>query len=532
VASEELVQKLIGRLAEARLCMEQGLADGSADIIGGILAEIHGQDLPQAAREKILASANSILTSLEKRCAPQPVVKDESQATDPVHFYNYGLALMDGQFWEEAIQQLSIAAGLGFMHLKCWDYCGDCAANLGKWQDAFRFYEYVYSDESLESEQKKSIMAKIAKCSQAQKKEHASSISAARVPSKNNPEEDLPAKSEPVSPSVFSFGSRSVDTIIGKTVKSWTDRTGKTLAPCACSYQVTDLLHIGSSSIVVELEETESGQKYAGQALNGKLSKALSAEKLAAWVRKQMSLRSLHLVRIYDLASLNEDLFIVREHMALSLNDLLTASRNMPISLAVRLSYQVLEALGDLHLHMSSDGRIENLFHLDLRPSRVLLRKDRPFVKIYNGGLWKEMETASPGRTDIRELPLPHLGYRAPEQFRTYLARKRPPVFTDIYLFGALFYELLTGNPAFKGSSFGEYQIQHCEQYPSPPRVWRPEIPEILNDIIMDCLATDPTKRYRSTTQLSLTLEKSFPVEVARPKDDFYQKYLEKLRLV
>ena len=128
---------------------------------------------------------------------------------------------------------------------------------------------------------------------------------------------------------------------------------------------------------------------------------ALSPEKLAAWAQQQMLFNSRHHVRIYDLASINGYFFIVREHLPISLSDLLTAGGNMPISLAVRLAYQVLEALGDLHLHMTAEGMIQNRFHLDLRPSRVLLRRDKPYVKIYNGGLWQEIEKASPAKAEL-----------------------------------------------------------------------------------------------------------------------------------
>jgi eukaryotic-like serine/threonine-protein kinase len=531
MAPGELVQKFLGRLSEARLCMEHGLADGTADVIKGILAEIQKDDFPHLAREEIRSRAETILIGLNEHSGMERIPGEEGfQTTDPAQFYNYGVALMDGQFWEEAIQELSMAAGLGFERLKSWEHCGDCAFNLGRWEDAFRFYEYVYSDESIADELKKAVLIKITKCSQAQKKEHASTTAISKENTKTEPE-DRQAKSEFVNPSVLSLSSYSVDPAIGQTITSWTDRTGKTLAGCVRSYRVIDLLHIGSSSLVVELEEQSSGEKYAGQSLSGKFRNALSAEKLALWARGHMSINSRHLIRINDLANLNGHLFIVREHLPLSLSDLLASGVNMPISLAVRLGYQVLEALGDLHLHLSEGGSIQNTFHLDLRPSRILLRRDKPYLKIFNGGLWQEIGNASPGRTNLRELPLPYLAYRAPEQFRTYLARKRPPVFTDIYLFGALFYEMLTGTPAFKASSFGEYEIQHCEQYPSPPRVWRPEIPENLNELILNCLAWDPLKRFRSTTQISLALAKSFPADIARPKDDLYEKYLEKLKL-
>jgi hypothetical protein len=458
-----------------------------------------------------------MLNSINDHCGGENAPQEKIQATDPGQFYNYGLALMDGQFWEEAIQELSVAAGLGFQRLLCWEYCGDCASHLKKWEDAFRFYEYVYSDQSLTDEQKNTILTKITKCSQAQKKKDARSPTPPKDPVKTLPA-DQQEKCDFVNPSILSPSSNSIDSIIGQTVSSWAGPSTRPLAGQTHCYSVTDLLHVGSSSLVVELEEQGSAEKYAGQSLSGTLAEAVLPEKLAAWAQRQMLFNSRHHVRIYDLAGINGYFFIVREHL--------------PISLAVRLAYQILEALGDLHLHMTSEGAVQNQFHLDLRPSRVLLRRDKPYVKIYNGGLWSEIEKAGPAKANLKELPLPHLAYRAPEQFRPYLARKRPPVFTDIYLFGTLFYEMLTGTPAFKASSFGEYEIQHCEQYPSPPKVWRPEIPETLNELIMNCLASDPVKRFRSTTQISLIMEKAFPAEVARPKDDSYQQYLEKLNLI
>ena len=377
MAPGELVQQLMSRLSEARLCMEQGLGHGTAEILKGILAEIEEKDFPESAREEIRSRTESMLNSLNDQGTTENAPKEGFHATDPIQFYNYGSALMDGQFWEEAIQQLSMAAGLGCHRLKCWELCGDCASRLEKWEDAFRFYEYVYSDESLTDEQKKAILTKITKCSQAQKKKHARCT----PPAEECTETQAAAQGEKpefVNPSILSLGSYSVDPIIGQTVSSWAGPAGKTLTAISHRYRVTDLLHVGSSSLVVELEDQSDRKKYAGQTLSGKLANALPREKLALWAQRQMLVNSRHLVRIYDLATVNGYFFIVREYLPLSLNDLLTAGGNMPISLAVRFAYQVLEALGDLHLHMAADGRIQSLFHLDLRPSRVLLCRDKP----------------------------------------------------------------------------------------------------------------------------------------------------------
>lgn len=526
MAPAELVQKLLDRLSEARVCLEQGLGEGTASIIEEILAEIDDQNLPESAREEIRSRAEAMLKSMEGPCTTGDSPPEEPGRTDASQFYNYGLALMDGQFWEEAIKELNTAAELGFQPLQCWEYCGDCAFHLGNWKDAFRFYECVYSDESLTDELKSSILTKMTKCSQARKK---------RDVVESKPATDAPAASAPavpvqpdrVDPTIQSLGSYAIEPVIGSTVSS----ADAAYDGRSHEYAVTGLLHVGSSSLIVELEDRESGRKYAGQSLNGKQAEGFPYGRLLPWAKRQMVLNSRHLVRVYDLAETEGHFFIVREHLPLSLCDILKGNGNMPIRLAVRLAYQVLEALGDLHLHMTAEG-VSHMYHLDLRPSRVLLRKDKPFAKVYNGGLWRELEKGSPASADLREVPLAFLAYRAPEQFRTYLARKKPPVFTDIYLFGVLFYEMLTGTQAFKASSFGEYEIQHCEQYPSPPKVWRPDIPESLNEIIMNCLASNPVRRFRSTTQISLILEKAFPSEISRPKDEAYLDYLEELELV
>ncbi len=529
MSSDEQFQSFIDRLSEARVYRDQGLDENAiTDIFGRILADIDGCGLSGLQKEELRLMVKSESRGLaggsNRSAEPQRVLGEPSQ-----HF-EYGLALMDGQFWEEAINEFAAAADQGYEKLKSREYCGDCAARMGNWGEAIRFYNLVYSDHKVPEEHRKQVLLKINKCSQTQKKVAIESVINARNGGTAGAEQ-ANTGSEIVTSSISTLDGYSVNLIIGKMVKSWVPpgdaRQGRVLH----EYRIQNLLHVGSSSLIVELEQQGTGKKFAGQILTGMFGEHLSAEALADWVREQAATSS-NLARIYDLAHSEGHFFLVREYFPISLYDVLEKGEVMPIPLAIRIAHQVLEALGDLHLHMGLDGKPGNIFHLDLRPSRVFLRTDQPSCKVTNGGLWRRLELAAPEQTCAAHLPLHYLPYRAPEQFRPYLARKRPPFFTDIYLFGTLFYEMLTGVPAFKASSYEEYEIQHCEQYPSPPRVWRAEIPSMINDMIMQCLESNPTKRYRSTTQMSLLIEKAFSEAIGRPKDNSYVDFLAKLKLI
>lgn len=481
------------------------------------------------------------LPEIEEPAPPRPAAVPEQAAPsirDLSHSFDYGRALMDGQFWDEALDEFKRSAAVGHRATECWELCGDCAMRLERWEEAIQYYQIIYADPEIPEAAKRQILLKITKCSQTQRRIEVESLKHVREeeggPVDVSPEvvESLIDKHEFITNTIDSLARYAVSRLIGQTIRSWVDEDGSTVTGSERRYRVLNLLHVGMSSVVLELECLDTGEKLAGQSVTAALDVPVPGKVLARWVHSERMSNSYNLARVYDLASAEEHLFVVREHLPLSLTDLIVPGKAMPIPLAIYLAHQVLEGLGDLHLHMGRDEQIRTTYHLDLRPSRVILDDEKPMVRVYNGGLWKELEHCCRAETQLKKLPLPFLAYRAPEQFRPYLARRRPPVFTDIYLFGAVFYEMLTGHPAFRASSYEEYEIQHCEQYPSPPRVWRPEIPDEVNSLIMRCLESDPMKRWRSATEIALILEKCLDPGSNPARNGSYRAYLEEMRLV
>ena len=543
MVSGELVQAYLARLQEARLYHEQGLGDGAVEIFQEILNELGDAELPETDKENISCLVRKELNRVQGPVETHGAHDEHSSeqqippSVDPSESYGYAIALMDGQFWEDAIRELKKAAVVGNQMQECWELCGDCACRLERWEEAISYYEIVYTQPNVSDSVRQQILSKITKCTQSLRKKGARPVSLPKSEAKTSESayahgaEAMENRSEYASLPMTSLDESPANRLIGEQITSWHSGKEDYLRNRQCVYRISNVLHVGMSSLVVELEEEETGRTHAGQLLNAPFSQLVSAEVLARWARTLTLIDSRHLVNIHDVAHLGDQLCIVREYLPLTLGDLLSKEEVMPVGLASYLAYQILIGLGDLHLHMGQDERIRRLFHLDLRPSRILLSAERPRLKINNGGLWKALEESNPRGVAIHKLPLPFLAYRTPEQFRPYLSRRKPPIFTDIYLMGSIFYEMLTGVPAFKAGSFEEYEIQHCEQYPNPPKVWRRDIPEDLNDIVMKCLELDPFKRWRSTTELALILEKTFSGSCNPAKDGSYAQFLKNCRL-
>ncbi|MHC1742229.1 MAG: protein kinase [Syntrophobacteraceae bacterium] len=526
------------QLQEARLYHEQGIAEGAMAILEDLLGTLEQSNLEAPDKGDFVAL---VLAELQKmrggngkaeEAAPVAVEMPPDDGISPAESYDYGLALMDGLFWDEAIHQFQRSAAGGHRISESWELCGDCASLLGRWDEAINYYNIVHRDPATPEAQKHKILLKITRCSQTSRKTEAKLPKPSKKQAASPEEAGEPLPSAPPQPSDFvaasisSFDQSSVSELLGCNVTSVAGPNSDYLGETQRSYCISNILQVGITTLTVELEDVSTGKHYAGQTPAAPFNSKLPQQAMVSWAHAQAMLDSEHVVKVLDVAANNDICFIVREYLPLSLGNLLAAGEPLPVASAVFIAHRILEGLGDLHLHKGQDEQVRNIFHLDLRPSKVLMHNTKPRIKINNAGLWAILAKSNPHDTSLKRLPLSMLAYRAPEQFRTYLARRRPPVFTDIYQFGMLFYEMLTGVPAFRASSYEEYEIQHCDQYPTPPKVWRPEIPDQLNEIIMQCLHCDPMKRWRSATQIALELEKPFHSYVQTPRDGSYAQLM------
>ena len=185
--------------------------------------------------------------------------------------------------------------------------------------------------------------------------------------------------------------------------------------------------------------------------------------------------------------------YLVEEYLVGGdLRGVIGAAKVMPLERALPLMKGILAGLEAIHR--------QGIVHRDLKPGNVLLRSESEPV-LADFGLARALE-----RTVLTQqsMVMGTLPYMAPEQLRGERVDSR----ADVYAFGALFYEALSGELPHGGKSAGEIRWSvECEEPPDLATL-RPALPAGLARVVMRCLEKDPDRRLQSAAAVIEDLEK------------------------
>jgi serine/threonine protein kinase len=166
----------------------------------------------------------------------------------------------------------------------------------------------------------------------------------------------------------------------------------------------------------------------------------------------------------------------------------------------LRFAHQTLEAIVVAHAL--------GLIHRDLKPGNFMIARpspDTPFhVKILDFGLAKYLDCPQPQSMDHLNSLMGSVHYMAPEQFQRQPIDHR----TDLYSLGCIFYEAITGHPAFDGENVSELIEAHLKTSPFAMKRLRRDISPKLEQWIIHFLEKDPLRRHPSAAEALATLPK------------------------
>jgi len=254
-------------------------------------------------------------------------------------------------------------------------------------------------------------------------------------------------------------------------------------------YALLKKLGEGGKGVVYKARDTALNRVVAIKMLKGSGS---GEEAYSRFIREAQSVAKLNhpnIVSIYDIGKEDERQFFVLEYVdGMSLRELTKTypEGKCDIQTALRISIDVCNALQYAH----SQG----VLHRDVKPENIMITEEG-VAKLMDFGLAKML--GQPGITQ-EGIIVGTVAYVAPENAlgKTVDAR------SDLYSFGAVLYETVTGKPPFLGEDPVKVIFSHIHDYPVLPGRLNPKIPQALADCIMKLLEKEPGKRYQSATAL------------------------------
>jgi Tol biopolymer transport system component len=271
------------------------------------------------------------------------------------------------------------------------------------------------------------------------------------------------------------------------------------------SYEVKGLLGVGGMGEVYRATDTKLGRSVAIKTLPAEL--ASDKDRLARFEREAKLLASLnhpHIASVYGLDEHDGTLYLAMELVEGESLEATLRRGTLPIDEALRLALQIAEALEAAH------GK--GVVHRDLKPANVMVTPDG-IVKVLDFGLAKAF-SADPNRTIVGQSPALSLAmtqqglvlgtaaYMSPEQASGQATDQR----ADVWAFGVVVYEMLTGHPVFSGESVPHILADVLRTEPDWTRLPKDLHPR-LKLLLERCLKKRVRDRYHSIADARVDIE-------------------------
>lgn len=269
----------------------------------------------------------------------------------------------------------------------------------------------------------------------------------------------------------------------------------------------TDIDHIGPYQLGTKLGAGGMGEVYLArdtrldrQVAIKILPREFSSdpERRRRFLREAKAASALNhpnIVTVHDFGSEGEIDYLVMEYVSGKPLDRLIPHNGLKAREALQYGIQIADAVGCAHA--------AGILHRDLKPANVIVMGNGT-VKVLDFGLAKVITSDVTRSIDTRDgMILGTAAYMSPEQ-----AEGKPvDVRSDIFSFGSMLYELVTGSRPFHRDSVASTIAAIVHDEPQPASVAADDVPAELGSVIQRCLRKDPTQRFGTMAEVKAALE-------------------------
>jgi serine/threonine protein kinase/formylglycine-generating enzyme required for sulfatase activity len=269
------------------------------------------------------------------------------------------------------------------------------------------------------------------------------------------------------------------------------------------AYKITALLGEGGMGMVFRAEHQAIGREVALKVLHEELAgKKDVVERFFTEAKAVNRIKHENIIEItdFDTTAEGKSYFVMELLEGRSLSQTLQEEGPFDFGRAVRVGAQIADALEAAHKH--------EIVHRDLKPENVFLITRsgmRDFVKLLDFGIAK-LTGGQAGISKTRTgMIIGTPAYMSPEQAQGEAIDGR----TDMYAWGIILYEMVTGRPPFGGENVSKILLAHVGSPPPPPHQYRPDLPAPLEALILKCLSKERTDRYANMVEAKAALYKA-----------------------
>jgi TolB-like protein len=258
-------------------------------------------------------------------------------------------------------------------------------------------------------------------------------------------------------------------------------------------YLILSKIGAGGMGRVYLAHDTKHDRQVAIKVLDPEYARLVGIQRFVREIRIAAMLTHPNIVPLYDSGEVNGQLFYVMPYIeGESLRHRLQRETMLPIAQVIGWAAEVCDGLTFAHAH--------GIVHRDIKPENLLIQAERLLIADF--GIARAIDLAAEENITSEQLVVGTPLYMSPEQ----ASGSRVDARTDIYSLGCVLYEMLSGEPPFRGATPQAVTAKKLAGHYPDVRVVRPRVPSALDEVLSRALAPNPADRIATAEEFARSL--------------------------